>query len=353
MKTQSNIHSRKRRTPANAKHRQGAMLVLVVVMIVAFLVTVAFFVDIAYMNLVKSELRTATDAAAKAASEALARTQDRNVAVSRGKAIGLQNNVANRPMQFADGDFLFGRSELSAANGKFVFSSGGTPFNSVRVSGRRTSSSISGSVGLFFGQMFGVNDFEPSEICTATHIQRDIVLVVDRSGSMLDDNKFNDLRSAIAVFVNVMNDSPVNERIGLASYSDFESEDVQLTEDLSLITSRMDSMPVGGFTNISGGIDAGANILSRGRSRDFVERTVVVMTDGLQNRGRPAALAARALAADGATIHAITFGRDADKGAMSQVAAIGKGRFFHAEDGQQLRAIFLEIALTLKSIITE
>lgn len=352
MKTRSFTHSWKRRTPARTKHRQGAMLVLVVVMIVAFLVTVAFSVDIAYMNLVKSELRTATDAAAKAASEALARTQDRSLAVSRGKAIGLQNNVANRPMEFADGDFLFGRSELSA-NGKFVFSSGGTPFNSVRVSGKRTASSISGSVGLFFGQIFGVNDFEPSEICTATHIQRDIVLVVDRSGSMLDDNKFNDLRSAIAVFVNVMNDSPVNERIGLASYSDSESEDVQLTEDLSLITSRMDSMPVGGFTNISGGIDAGANILSRGRSRDFVERTVVVMTDGLQNRGRPAALAARALAANGATIHAITFGSDADKGAMSQVAAIGKGRFFHAEDGQQLRAIFLEIALTLKSIITE
>ena len=352
MKIQRSPIHKKQGTRAAAKHRRGAMLVLVLVMIVAFIVTVAFSVDIAYMNLVKSELRSATDAAAKATSEALARTQDRNAAIARGKEIGSQNTVANRPMQFADGDFLFGRSELNA-DGKFVFSNGRSPFNSVRVNGRRTASSLSGSGGLFFGQMFGVNNFEPTEVCTATHIQRDIVLVVDRSGSMLDDNKFNDLRSAIAIFVDVMSDSPVNERIGLASYSTTESEDVELTEDLSLITRQMDSMPVGGFTNISGGIDAGANILSRGRSREFVERTVVVMTDGLQNRGRPAAQAASSLAANGATIHAITFGRDADQSAMAAVAEIGKGRFFHAANGAQLRTIFREIALTLKSIITE
>jgi Flp pilus assembly protein TadG len=63
----SPIH-KKQGTRAAAKHRRGAMLVLVLVMIVAFIVTVAFSVDIAYMNLVKSELRSATDAAAKATS---------------------------------------------------------------------------------------------------------------------------------------------------------------------------------------------------------------------------------------------------------------------------------------------
>ena len=93
--------------------------------------------------------------------------------------------------------------------------------------------------------------------------------------------------------------------------------------------------------------------MAQGRSRDFVERTMIVLTDGLQNRGRPARLAAADQAALATTIHAITFGQDADQEAMREVAAIGNGRFFHANNGAQLRQVFTEIALTLSTIITE
>ena len=60
------------------------MLVLLAAMLVMFFVAVAFSVDIAYMHLVRGELRAATDAATKAASEALSRTQDTNQAILRG-----------------------------------------------------------------------------------------------------------------------------------------------------------------------------------------------------------------------------------------------------------------------------
>lgn len=335
-----------------ARSRRGAMLVLVCIMIFAFLVTVAFSVDIAYMNLVKSELRSATDAASKAAAETLSRTQDVNAAIARGQAIALENRVANKPLELRASDFTFGKSEL-APSGKFEFRSGTSQINSVRVNGQRTNSSLSGNVSLFFGRALGVDSFQPQETSTATFIQRDIVLVVDRSGSMNDFNKFNDLRRAIAVFVQILNDSPVEERVGLASYSTVESEDVQLTDNLTLINNAMDRMPVDGFTNISGGIDAGGRVIARGRSRDFVERTMIVLTDGLQNRGRPARLAAQDQAALGTTIHSITFGRDADQRAMREVATIGGGRFFHADNGLELRRVFEEIALTLSTILTE
>jgi Mg-chelatase subunit ChlD len=328
------------------------MLVLICVMIVAFLVTVAFSVDIAYMNLVKSELRSATDAAAKAAGETLARTQDINAAIARGKAIAAENRVANTPLNLRDSDFTFGRSEPQA-DGRFNFQLSTTPINSVRVRGQRTNSSLSGNVRLFFGRVFNVESFQPEEICTATFIQRDIVLVIDRSGSMNDFNKFRDLQAAISIFLQILQDSPVEERVGLASYSTTASEDVDLTENLSAINTAMSSMIVAGLTNISGGIDAGGRIMSRARSRDFVERTMIVMTDGLQNQGRRASLAAADQAALGTTIHSITFGRDADRAAMQEVARIGGGRSFHAENGTQLREAFREIALTLTTIMTE
>lgn len=328
------------------------MLVLICVMIFAFMVTVAFSVDIAYMHLVKSELRTATDAAAKAAAEALARTQNVRQSLDRGKEIANENLVANQGLALLDSDFVFGRSEL-APSGKFVFTGGGIPSNSVRVVGKRDRGSPLGSVPLFFGRIFNVQSFEPEEAATATYVQRDIVLVVDRSGSMLDDNKFVGLRNAVNIFTATLSASPVQERVGLASYSTTATEDIELTDNLALIDTAMARMPVSGFTNISGGVDAGGNVMNRGRSRQFVERTMIVLTDGIQNRGRPARLAAADQAARGMVIHAITFGADAERRTMQEVATLGKGRYFHANDNRQLAQIFREIALTLSTILTE
>lgn len=337
---------------AKASQRKGAMAILICVMIFAFLCIVALSVDVSYMNLVKTELRSATDAAAKAASETLARTQDPDLAIARGIEIANRNLVANRQLQLTSSDFEFGRSELSP-NGAFVFGTGGSPINSVRVTGRRTSDSLSGSVGLFFGRMMGTHSFEPSESCTATYIQRDIVLVLDRSGSMLELNKHRDLRNAVRIFLDIMEDSPVEERIGLASYSTNASQDVQMTSDLEILGAAVDRMRFDGLTNISGGIDDGRSIITRGRNEQFVEKTMIVLTDGLQNRGRQARLAARDAANQGITIHSITFGRDADRRAMEEVAQIGRGRYFHAATGDELENVFREIALTLASIITE
>ena len=335
-----------------ASRRQGAMLFVVLIMIFAFMVSVAFSVDIAYMHLVKSELRTATDAAAKASAEALARTQDTRQALDRGIEVARENRVANQPLVLRDGDFVLGRSEADAS-GRFLFTSGQNPSNSVRVAGKRTRESPLGSVPLFFGRIFNFSSFEPTDLATATYVQRDIVLVVDRSGSMLDDDKFIGLRAAVATFNAILTASPVQERVGLASYSTTPTEDVELTENLTLIDSAMTAMTVAGFTNISGGIDAGGRIMNRGRSRQFVERTMIVLTDGIQNRGRPAVLAAADEVALGTTIHAITFGFDADRRAMQEVARVGHGRYFHANNSAQLELVFREIALTLSTILTE
>lgn len=334
------------------KGRRGAMLVVICVMVFAFVVTVAFSVDVAYMNLINSELRTATDAAAKAASETLARTQDRNAAIARGIEIGAQNRVGNRSLQLTNRDFEFGRSEVDNT-GRFVFRRDVSPFNSVRVNGERTEGSSSGSVGLPFGHIFNMRAFEPTETCTATYIQRDIVLVVDRSGSMAWFRKFDDLKSAVALFISILDESPVVERIGLASYATSASIDIELTENTGLINSALARMPVAGSTNISGGMDSGRTIMNRGGSREFVEKTMILLTDGVQNAGRPARSAAVDVVSDGTIIHTITFGTDADRNAMATVASVGRGRYFHAANGTQLREVFREIALTLTSIITE
>ena len=334
-----------------ARRRQGAMLVLIAIMLIGFLATVAFSVDVALMHLTRTELRTATDAASKAAAIELSRTLDRTQVIARGQDIAARNNVAGDPLLLSTADFDFGRSD-EQNNGKFVFSTGGSPTNSVRVNGRRTNGSRSGSVPLMFGNVLGVDFFETTANSTATYIERDIVLVVDRSGSMAGP-KFAGLVSAIDVFVDTLNQTSVEEFVGVASYNQTGSEDVQLTTDLEQVSNSVATMPVGGFTSISRGMLAGRNIMNRSRGAEFVERTMIVMTDGRHNRGREPRTVATQLAADRVTIHTITFGGDADITRMREVANIGSGEHFHAQNAQQLRDIYREIALTLNTIITE
>lgn len=327
------------------------MLVLLSVMMLLFFVAVAFSVDVAYMHLVRGELRTATDAATKAASETLARTQNIPQAVVRGREIARANLVAGRGLELDDRDIQFGHS-TRMNDDRFQFSLNGTPINSVRVVGRRTASSRSGSVGLFFGRLLGTNFFEPSETSTATFLERDIVVVVDRSGSMLGQ-KFADLQRSMLVFTQVLRAGNVDTRLGLASYATTATQDVPMTEDLNRIDRAMATMPVNGFTSISAGIDAGTAVFRGARSTDFVERTMVLMTDGIHNTGAQPEGPAATLAAQGVTIHTISFGVDADRTKMRDLARIGKGRSFHADTGLQLENVFREIALTLNTVITE
>ncbi len=341
------IQSRRRA----AKQRRGAMLVLIAIMMLGFMVAVAFSVDVAMMHLSRTELRTATDAASKAAAATLADSVNVDQAIARGQQIAAANTVNGQPLLLARGDFQFGRSS-ELADGTFAFSAADIPRNSVRVDGRRTVGSLSGPVPLFFGNLLGVDFFEPQTRATATYIERDIALVVDRSGSMTG-SKFRDLTSAIDIFVNTLDETPVDEQVGLASYSEFASADVFLTSDLSQISRGVRALSLGGFTSISRGMDAGRTVMDGGRGPEFVERTMIVMTDGLHNRGPEPRTTATALAAAGVKIHTITFGRDADRSRMEEVARIGGGRHYHADNGDQLREIYREIALTLSTMITE
>ena len=108
--------------------------VLIAIMMIGFMVAVAFSVDIAQMHLSRTELRTATDAASKAAAVTLSQSLDTNRAIERGQQIAASNTVNGEPLLLEPTDFVFGRSE-EQSSGKFDFSAGGLPRNSVQVIG--------------------------------------------------------------------------------------------------------------------------------------------------------------------------------------------------------------------------
>ena len=79
-----------------ANDRKGAMIVLVVLVIIILLVGAVFCIDVSYMHMVRAELRTATDASARAGAEALARTQKKSKAIDAAIDIAASNTVAGQ-----------------------------------------------------------------------------------------------------------------------------------------------------------------------------------------------------------------------------------------------------------------
>ena len=370
--------------PTNQTARQGAMLVLMAVTLPLVVIMAAFAIDVAWMQLVRTELRTATDAASRAGAKTLSLQQDEATARAAARDAASRNLVAGSPLQVVDPEIEIGLGRQASRTSRFVFTSGAALKNAVRVTGNRTSSSAGGPVALFLGRVMGVNTFEPTHVATSTQLDRDLCLVVDRSGSMMRDlvsrnvpggncnpphptlSRWGGLNIAVAGFLAELDKTAQIEQCGLASYSQagsscgitFTTSDIeaQLAVNYQPIRdamTRLSSQPVAGFTNIAAGIDNGILILTNARARPFAVKTMVLMTDGRKNRGIEPVISARRAANENITIHTVTFSDEADFARMRAVATATGGEHFHAPDAATLERIFRQIASTLPVLLTD
>ncbi len=388
-----------------SKTRQGAIVVLAAVMMIVFLASVVFSVDVSYMQLTKAKLRAATDAAARAAGEGLSRAQDTDYARQAAKDIAAANKVAGRPLVLDDSDIVFGKS-AQQASGAWTFTPNGQPINAVRVFGRRTRSAPSGSVPLFFGRVFNVLDFEPVQAATVVRLDRDICLVLDRSSSMklyLDDtsatmstsdprfcqppnmslSRWGATSIAVQRFIDALEQTPQSEYLGLATYaggmngassytacsytSNTSDINCALASNASAVTSAMASLSTkkwNGRTNIAAGLNRGIQVLTSASARPYAAKTMVLMSDGAANEpggcGSTGCSQAFQAAIDKAVeaanqdiiIHTITYG-EANPGLMQDIADATGGTHYVAPDAATLQDIFEEIALTLPVVFTD
>ena len=332
-----------------SRKRRGSMLILVAIVMVIFVAMTVISVDVAKMHLVQTELRTAADAASRAASEALVRTQD--VASARSAALNAaQNNLVNgQPFLLAAEDVVFGSARQTAA-GTFSFQPNQNPTNAIRVNARRTSDSPSGSVPLFLGAVLGTGSFEPTQASTSTAFVRDIALVLDRSGSM-GGSKLAALKNGVREFVSILETTPADERISLSTYASTSQKDIPMSGVFAGLRQKNEEMLAGGATAIGEGLQDGLESLANDPlSRGLAEKTVVLMTDGRENTG--VSVLDVAIPAD-FTVHTITFGDGADQVLMQTVADSANGIHIHADSNGDLKEAFKKIAETLSVVLIE
>ena len=337
--------------------RTGAMLPLIAVVMIIMIIGAVFSVDISYMHMVRAELRTATDAAAKAGAEALARTQDPDAAIDAVLRVASQNRVAGRGLELNRDDIVLG-SVQETDSGRFEFLPEVEPLSSVRVTGRRDQASPQGAVSLLFSPLLGVDNFSPVQAATASSSVIDIALVLDRSGSMATPDAGDGLTrrealiNAVNVFVSEVEASSPNAAISITTYSTAATRDLELTSDLNLARQEIGQVNAAGFTNIRQGLLLGSDTLVDSQ-RQFAQSVIVVMTDGNFNVGGNPSPSARVAAGRGHTIHTVTFSPGANQAIMQDIANIGNGDHFHADDGDDLEEAFRAIARSLPVFLAE
>ena len=194
-----------------------------------------------------------------------------------------------------------------------------------------------------------------------------IVLAIDLSSSMLAEdfqpsNRLEVAKTKLKQFILARQ----SDRIGVVAFAGEALTQVPLTTDYNVVLKSVDNLQAGQLedgTAIGTGIATAANRLRDAPGRS---RVMILLTDGVNNRGDVDPLsAAKAAAVYGIKIYGIgvgtegyapvPVGRDVfglkfenqrvqiDEALLRQIAALSGGRYFRARDAAALGAIYSQI----------
>jgi len=374
-----NARKKLNRLSKNTKH--GIVLILMVFIIPMLLIVAGFAINLSYMELARTDLQIASDSASRAACRTFGYTSNINAARSAAKKAATNNPVMGKVLTLHDKDIIFGTSSRPSPGSKYLFTPSSKKINSVNIDFQ---SAASGSIQLPIRIGVSNPNFAVAQRAIATQADVDIVLVVDRSGSMAyavdeissptvlpkkapkgwDFNgpvppyaRWTDAMDAIDIFLNDLSSGSQNATVGLATYSHYSTIDLNLTSnfaDVSQVLKTYSNPFNAGGTNIGDGIYSGlTNILYSPNRRSEAVPVMILLTDGIQNWGPSPTDAAYEAADTDVIIYTITFSDEAAQAPMIEIANIGKGKHYHAKDANTLQNAFKEIAGDLPVLLTQ
>ncbi len=183
-----------------------------------------------------------------------------------------------------------------------------------------------------------------------------VVICIDTSGSMrardVAPTRAEAARAAARAFVEAV---PAGTRVGVVSFSSGANVIAPPTSDLDVVRDALDRIPPpDGATAIGDALE-----LAAGQMPAAGRRIVVLLTDGVNNRGTDPIVDSRDIGARGITIETVGVGSsgsgeiipgtnqpaDLDARALTAIAENAKGRYVEARDAGALKSAFRQIAL--------
>lgn len=221
------------------------------------------------------------------------------------------------------------------------------------------------SLALFIVALARPQDVEQHQSTTSEGI--DIVMAIDISGSMLArDFEPNRITAAKEVAASFIGDR-VGDRIGLVVFAGEAFTQSPLTTDkatLQTLLARIRSGVIEDGTAIGNGL---ATALNRLRESDSKSKVIILLTDGVNNRGEIAPLTAAQIAQEmGVKVYTIGVGTmgtapyprvdmygnvvdyvqmevEIDEETLTQIAQSTGGEYFRANNMQKLEDIYAQI----------
>lgn len=176
-----------------------------------------------------------------------------------------------------------------------------------------------------------------------------LVLILDRSGSMESDNKLDFAKMAVCSVLNILHDDDI---VHLVAYD----TDVSIIFENARGSTRqflrplVDQIQTAGSTNLSGGIETGAALLEKYPYPGF-SRRMFVLSDGQANVGLKTRAELVNLVATynnkGIITDSFGIGADFDAEIMKGIADTGGAKFFFLESAQVIETL---ITRALKSV---
>lgn len=379
--------------------RRGAIAVFTAFVLVALVAIAGLFLSLSYIELTRTELQAATDAAARSAVVRLVAEQSETQGRAAAVEIAATYRVGGVPFAIDGSQVQIGNASRGFGGG-FTFAPGVSPLNAVRVTGLKSAASPAGEVELPFGNFVGRSTHSLDTMATAMRLDYDVCLVLDRSGSMawdLTDAQFSYpgeygqrpilenyfspphatqsrwavLASAVGELVDIFQQRDVSAKVGLVTFaSDYQfgkfrsqrvTRDQDLTESMNDVTNRIQVIgqsPVVGATDITAGLlEAESMLTTSPEARLRTGQPIIVLfSDGMFTEGAdPVVTAAELYQSHQIVIHSVTFGADeAARDTMDRVANVaGHGLSLHANTAAELVDSFRTIAEAIPVLITE
>jgi len=177
--------------------------------------------------------------------------------------------------------------------------------------------------------------------------QADIILIIDRSGSMRSNNKLRAAQDAARVFLGAVDFR--QSRVGLVSFNQTAQLNHALTSDVAALRTAIFRLTAEGGTNISLPVELAIAELSSPRRRQTALGVIVLLTDGNDNRG-PVGPTVASLEAklDGIRMFAIGLGADVNTVLLRRMASAPEDYYF-APGAGDLAGIYTDIARRLRA----
>lgn len=188
-----------------------------------------------------------------------------------------------------------------------------------------------------------------SSQCGQTEVIKpvDVFQVIDHSGSMGDENKLEQAKQAAIVFLGEMNSSL--DRVGVVVFDNSATVIQPVSSDFSQVKQSIESIAVGGGTNVAAGLTEAYRSLKPVRRPEAVP-VIIVLSDG-QSSVQAITHAANTAKADGFVVVSVGLGSDVDQSAMQSMAsqdADGNLLYYFAPDPSKLNDVYRAIARAIR-----